>query len=399
METATRSETGNDPGVVDRVRHFVVRRPRDRVGLGLAGGIADRLGVGDVYVRAAFVSLTLAGAVGVALYLVGSAVAVPLEAPSRQKASVREMVALAVMFIGTLFFFRGLGLWFGDSIVWPGTLLAFGGAAIWDRTNLFDAPEGSGSAPTRTRIIVGALLLLAGLAGFSTSLDAIQGLGPALTAAALTAAGFTFIFGPWVASLGKDLARERRDRIRSEERSDMAAHLHDSVLQTLALIQRTDDPKRMITLARAQERDLRNYLYGSQDRDSTGGLREALQDAATTVEAAHDVPIDVVVVGDAPVSERMSALVAAAREAMNNAAHHSGATKVSVFAEVKAGSVEVFVTDQGRGFRRDEVASDRHGIADSILARVKRQGGEAEVSSEPGEGTEVRLLLPRGTHD
>lgn len=399
MDSATRPDTRDDPSVVDRVRHVIVRRRVDRVGLGLAGGIADRLGVGDVYVRAAFISLSLAGGVGIALYLVGSAVAVPSDEPPRMPASPREAIALATMLFGTLFLLRGIGLWFGDSIAWPGTLLAFGGAAMWDRTNLFDAPEGAGPAPTRTRIVVGGLLLLAGLAAFSTSLDAIQSLAPAITAAALTAVGFSFIFGPWVASLGRDLARERRERIRSEERTDMAAHLHDSVLQTLALIQRTEDPKRMITLARAQERDLRAYLYGPQDNGSVGGIRQALETAAAGVEAAHNVPIEVVVVGDAAVNERNIALVAAAREAMNNAARHSGAAKVSVFGEVKPAAIEVFVTDQGRGFRRDEVAEDRHGIADSIIARVKRQGGDAEVSSEPGEGTEVRLLLPRGTND
>lgn len=179
----------------------------------------------------------------------------------------------------------------------------------------------------------------------------------------------------------------------------MAAHLHDSVLQTLALIQRTEDPKRMITLARAQERDLRAYLYGQQDDGSAEGLRQALEAVAAGVEAAHNVPIEVVVVGDAPLNEQIAAVVAAAREAMNNAARHSGAAKVSVFAEVKPSAIEVFVTDQGRGFRREQIAEDRHGIADSIIARLKRHGGEAELSSEPGEGTEVRLILPRGTND
>jgi signal transduction histidine kinase len=248
------------------------------------------------------------------------------------------------------------------------------------------------------RIAAGALLLLAGFASFSSSIDAIESLGPAITAAALTAAGFTIIFGPWVTSLARDLAEERRNRIRADERTDMAAHLHDSVLQTLALIQRSDDPKRMVTLARAQERDLRNWLYGSEDALATG-LRQALEQAAGTVEDKHDVPVEVVIVGDTPLDASTNALVAAAGEAMTNAAKHSGASRVSVFAEVRDDEIEVFVTDQGVGFSPSDVDTDRHGIADSIRGRMGRHGGGAEISSDPGEGTEVRLSLPRGNHD
>jgi signal transduction histidine kinase len=269
---------------------------------------------------------------------------------------------------------------------------------MWDRTTLFDSSDPSGLAPSRTRIVAGALLLLAGLASFSSSISSIESLGPAVTAAALTAAGFMIIFGPWVTSLVRDLNQERRDRIRSDERTEMAAHLHDSVLQTLALIQRTDDPKRMITLARAQERDLRNWLYSNED-GTLIGLRQALENMASSVEETHNVPVEVVVVGDMPLNVRSSALVAAAGEAATNAAKHSRATKVSVFAEVRDDAAEVFVTDQGQGFDKGSIEGDRHGIADSIIGRMKRQGGETEISSEPGEGTEVRLTLPRGNHD
>jgi signal transduction histidine kinase len=248
------------------------------------------------------------------------------------------------------------------------------------------------------RIAAGALLLLAGFASFSSSIDAIESMGPAVTAAALTAAGFMIIFGPWVTSLARDLGEERRNRIRADERTDMAAHLHDSVLQTLALIQRSDDPKRMVTLARAQERDLRNWLYGSEDALATG-LRQALQQTAGDVEDKHDVPVEVVIVGDMPHDPGTSALVAAAGEAMTNAAKHSGAAKVSLFAEVRDDEIEVFITDQGAGFDLGEISKDRHGIIDSIKGRMKRHGGEAEITSEPGEGTEVRLTLPRGDHD
>jgi signal transduction histidine kinase len=395
-EIRTTSEV-EPPRLIDRVRTIVVRRPEDRVITGLAGGIADRLGIPDAYVRAAFIALFLAGGAGALLYLIGTAIAVEAEGEPAPPPTGRQILALVLIYLGILLFFRGLGLWFGDSVVWSGTLLAFGGAAMWDRTTLFDT-DASGLAPSRTRIVAGALLLLAGLVSFSSSLSTIESLGPAITAAALTAAGFMIIFGPWVTSLIRDLNEERRNRIRSEERTDMAAHLHDSVLQTLALIQRTDDPKRMITLARAQERDLRNWLYGSNDSAAIG-LRQALEDAASNVESKHNVPVEVVIVGDMPFDDRSAALVAAAGEAMTNAAKHAGVGKVSVFAEVKEDMAEVFITDQGTGFDQKSIAQDRHGIADSIIGRMRRQGGEAEIDSEPGEGTEIRLTLPIDDHE
>jgi signal transduction histidine kinase len=154
----------------------------------------------------------------------------------------------------------------------------------------------------------------------------------------------------------------------------------------------------MITLARAQERDLRTWLYNKDDGTPIG-LRQALENAASNVESKHDVPVEVVLVGDMPIDERSSGLVAAAGEAMTNAAKHAGAGKVSVFAEIRDDVAEVFVTDQGTGFDVEGIEEDRHGIVDSIIGRMKRQGGETEIISEPGEGTEVRLTLPRGTND
>lgn len=398
MSTETRTEVTEERSTVDRIRTLVVRRSDNRVILGLAGGIADRLGIPDTYVRAAFIVLLLAGGAGGVLYLIGTAIAVEGEDAVADPPEGRQIVALILILLGLLLAFRSLGLWFGDTIVWSALLLTFGGAAIWDRTDLFNTADGPGFAPMRIRIVAGALLLLAGFLSFSSSLEAIESLGPAITAAALTAAGFMIIFGPWTISLLRDLNEERRNRIRSDERTDMAAHLHDSVLQTLALIQRSDDPKRMITLARAQERDLRNWLYG-QDRGAHTGLRQALEEVATNVESKHDVPVEIVLVGDLPLDDRSSALIAAAGEAMTNAAKHSGVGKISVFAEVRDDATEVFITDQGRGFDPAAIDGDRHGISDSIVGRMKRQGGEAEIVSEPGEGTEVRLTLPRGNHD
>jgi len=395
-ETTTQVAPG---GAVGRVRTFVVRRAHNRAVMGLAGGIADRLGINDAYVRAAFISLALAGGAGIVLYLIGTAIATASDATEpAEPPSMRQTIGLVLILLGAMAFFRGLHLWFGDTVVWAGTLLAFGGAAMWDKTSIFN-PESGGLAPSRTRVVVGALLLLAGIASLVPAVSTIESLGPAVTAAALTGAGFMIIFGPWVTSLIRDLGDERRNRILADERTEVAAHLHDSVLQTLALIQRTDDPKRMVTLARAQERDLRGWLYGPKRDDEKIGLRQALENTASDVEARHDVPIELVIVGDMPITDRAASLVAAAGEAMTNAAKHSGAPKVSVFAEVKDDAAEVFVTDQGKGFDPDQIPEGHHGIRNSLRGRMRRQGGESEIISEPGEGTEVRLKLPRGNHD
>ena len=205
--------------------------------------------------------------------------------------------------------------------------------------------------------------------------------------------GFLIVAGPWLWSLIEDLRTERRARIRSEEKAEMAAHLHDSVLQTLALIQRTDDPKRMVTLARSQERELRSWLFDEAAADSQT-LRGALTDAASRVEEAHDVPVSVVVVGESELpGDRHTALVGAATEAMMNAAKHSGADRISVFAEASDGDVEVFITDQGAGFDPDAVGDDRKGLTESIAGRMQRHGGSAIIDSEIGVGTEVHLTM------
>ena len=173
----------------------------------------------------------------------------------------------------------------------------------------------------------------------------------------------------------------------------MAAHLHDSVLQTLALIQRSDDPRRTASLARQQEHELRAWLFGDTSR-ADGSLVAAISSMAQDVERRHEVRIEVVTVGDAPLDDALGAVVAATREACVNAAKHSGETAVSVFVEVGAQFVEVFVRDRGRGFDRS-VVHDRHGIQHSIEERIDRVGGAVDIRTAPGEGTEVHLRVAR----
>jgi signal transduction histidine kinase/phage shock protein PspC (stress-responsive transcriptional regulator) len=383
-----------------RIRAWIVRSSDDRVIAGVAGGLAARLRIGSAYVRAAFVVLILTGGVGLVLYaltwpLGGEPVATAHEPRDLEP---RKRAGLALCMLATILALRGFDLWIDDAAVWSGALVAFGVAAIWDRSERSESGTAQAfatTAPGRARIVVGAALMLAGLLTFSGSLQSMRQLGPVVVAVGITTAGFMLIFGPWVVRLAGDLATERRDRIRSEERSEMAAHLHDSVLQTLALIQRSDDPKKMVTLARSQERELRNWLYGHDRPVGEVSLSASLEAAAGRVERAHDVPVEVVVVNDIPVtSPAFEAVVKAASEAMNNAARHSGAPRVSVYAEAMNGTVDVYVSDQGGGFEIADVPEDRHGVRESILARMNRHGGNATILSEPGEGTEVHLEMP-----
>ena len=211
----------------------------------------------------------------------------------------------------------------------------------------------------------------------------------------VTVGGLLLLAGPWIWSMGRDLIDERSSRIRSEERAEMAAHLHDSVLQTLALIQRAREPREMATLARTQERELRAWLYGRAPSVRGGRLRDAIDSMASRIERRHQVRVETVVVGDAELDERVRALVAACTEAALNAAKHSGSLEVSVYLEAEADAITAFIRDQGRGFRKADVTADRRGIGESIVARMERHGGTAEINTRLRRGTEVILRLPR----
>jgi signal transduction histidine kinase len=195
--------------------------------------------------------------------------------------------------------------------------------------------------------------------------------------------------------MGRQLAEERRQRIRSEEKAEVAAHLHDSVLQSLALIQRSSSPQEMVALARGQERELRAWLYGRSGPSAHDLLSTAVEEMAGRVERLHHVKVEAVVVGDCQIDERVQGLVQAAGEATINAARHGSVETVSVYVEVEPDQVTAFVRDQGKGFEPADVPRDRRGIAESIVGRMERVGGTATVGSAPGEGTEVELRLPR----
>jgi signal transduction histidine kinase len=380
----------------------VVRSVDDRVVAGLAAGIGRRLGIETVFVRAAFAVLTFVWGLGIVLYLAGWAATIDrvsdsdVETPDPLSDSQR--LGSVMVFIAVLFVFRSINIWPGDSVMFPAIFVIFGLAFLFDRRaidsrsallSLVETPE----KPGRGRTVTGVLLLIVGLGIFGG--NAAPQFGSIFIAVAATGAGLTVLFGPWVWSLAQDLGTERTERIRQEERAEVAAHLHDSVLQTLALIQRSEDPKKMVTLARAQERELRRWLFDSSPTPGSDRLSTAIQSLADRVEADFDIPVEVIGVGDTAYDEVTTPIIAAAGEALMNAAKHSGAGKITVYHEVSDDAIEVFVTDQGKGFDPEAVDEDRHGVRDSIVARMRRHGGSATIVSEPGEGTEVALSIRR----
>jgi signal transduction histidine kinase len=263
-----------------------------------------------------------------------------------------------------------------------------------------DSLGANGTASRRgTRLrIAGAVVLLAGGLGWLLSQHGGTRLLEPLGGFLLVAAAFVLLLGPWWLRIARDLVLERQARARAEERADMAARVHDSVLQTLALIQRrADDPQAVVQLARAQERELRSWLFeGRPPGDvEVSSFAEGIRQIQRDVEARHGVPVEVVTVGDCPLDAGLSALLAAAREATVNAAKWSGAAVISVFAEVEPDKVNVAVRDRGQGFDPGAVPGDRKGVAESIRGRMTRHGGEAAVQSAPGEGTKVTLCMPR----
>jgi signal transduction histidine kinase len=388
------------------------RSPRRRVIGGVAGGIGERIGVDPVLIRIAFALLSLCFFAGVVLYaLLWAALPEDEGQMTVSEPGVRRAASAALVVLGLMIILRSAGLWLGDLVASSLTLVALGVGVLWVSTGRSERERWSRSIADRVsehrvevvdddaidkvRLLAGAALLIGGVATFIARIDLFEAAPTVVLAIAATTAGLGLIFGPWGWRLLTQLSEERSERIRSQERAEMAAHLHDSVLQTLALIQRTDQPKEMVALARNQERELRAWLNGTRPR-TTQTLAGALEKAAAAVELQLSMPIEVVTVGDAPLDERLQGLVEASREAMVNAAKHSKADRISVYMEVERDQISVFVRDEGCGFELAAVAPDRRGIAESIQGRMERLGGAAAIVSEVGSGTEVQLTLSAG---
>lgn len=383
---------------------------------GVAGGVAEHLGLDPFVVRLAFIVLSLAAGFGVVAYMLlwVLAPAEPIDAgvaPTSghvPRPAARELLGGGLLVAGVLIILWFSGLWFGESIAWPVTLAAIGFAILWARGS---GEEGRGrldlasigtpleallrTRESRPRLIAGALLILGGMVVFLAATTTLATAANVVLAVIVTAGGLALLAGPWLWRLASELIEERTSRIRTQARAEMAAHLHDSVLQTLALIQRSKEPREMATLARTQERDLRAWLYGRAPSVHGVRLHDAIDAMAGRLELAHQVKVEAVVVGDVELDDDLRALVAACNEAVLNAAKHAGVAEVSVYVEVEDDQVNAFVRDGGAGFDPAAVPGDRRGIADSIVQRMERHGGTVEIRSRPGAGTEVHLHLPR----
>ena len=352
------------------------RAESDAALAGVCAGIAKSLRVDATLVRLTFALLAFAGGAGIAAYG-GAWLALAPESGSPPSPRRRLLGYVAIAIAGAIAL-RGFG--FSDSLIWPAALCGAGILLARGRTG----------AP----LVMGLSLAAVGVIVFVDQNASSNG-RDSIFESSTVAIALLLVLGPWAWRLAAERDVERTARIRTEERAEMAARVHDSVLQTLALVQReSGDPRRVAALARRQERELRSWLYPDPRTAEGGGLAAAMDAAAAEVEELHGVPVELVRTGDVPVDDRVEALVLAAREAMTNAARHSGTDQVSTFVDVGDDEIAIFVRDRGRGFDPNAVPDGAHGIAESIRGRMARAGGSAALTSS-AEGTEVELRLVR----
>jgi phage shock protein PspC (stress-responsive transcriptional regulator) len=389
------------------------RDPERRLIAGVCAGLARYFGIDPLWVRIAFVAASAAGGFGIVVYVLAWAF-MPAEVgvtPRRlpwtgRRASVEVGAGAGLLLLALLLALRASSLWFSDAIVWPLVLVGAGAALLWRQSLTSDTepeprtsdlrPPTSDRDHTRiSRTGLGVALVIAAGIVFLQATGSLSAARDVVLAVLVVAVGLSVIFAPLIARLIRSLSTERSERIRSQERAEMAAHLHDSVLQTLALMQkRADDPREVAALARRQERELRSWLSGRGAAAQNGRqLLSALEAAADEIEHEHGVPIDVVAVGDAALGEPGEAAVAAAREAMLNASKFGGGSPVDVYAEVSGGRVQIFVRDRGPGFDTSAIPDDRRGVRESIVGRMERHGGRASIRAAEGGGTEVELVV------
>ena len=368
----------------------MVRATSGRALGGVAAGLADHLRLSPLVVRIAFVLLTLSDGAGLLMYAALWVLVPQGEVrPARTGDDRAQLLALTALGAGGLLLLQVAG--FFSPAIAPLLLVVGGVALVWRQADAVQRARWR-TAGRRGPVVVaaGSALVVVGLIGFLATRGELQQAREGLLSTVVVVLGLAVLTAPWWARTAQELRAERRERIRSQERAEVAAHVHDSVLQTLAMIRKAaDDPREVSRLARTQERELRTWLYDRPAPELT--LSGALEAAAAEVEEAHAITVEVVVVGDCPTSPAVLALVAAAREALTNAAKHSGVDVVQVYAEVLEDRVEVFVRDRGKGFDPSTVPPDRYGLAQSVVGRMERHGGRAVVRSTPGSGTEVRL--------
>jgi signal transduction histidine kinase/phage shock protein PspC (stress-responsive transcriptional regulator) len=394
---------------------------------GVAAGLARHLGVPVLWVRAGFLVAAVLGGSGIMFYaglwlvLPGDSLqdhsAPGLESATRQgrrPGRIRRLAdsgpAIALVALGLGMVLTAEAIFGNGLVIWAVVLAVLGFGLLWrqadeaQRSRWLDQSEklnpvravfGSGGWASYLRVGAGFVLVVCAVALFAVRHGRVSDVYDVLISAALGVVGLGITLGPWIWRLTNDLAVERAERVRTQERADLAAHLHDSVLQTLALIQKNAaDAPTVARLARSQERDLRAWLFDTTpegERTLAGALREVVRE----IEDTYGVDVELVTVGDVDLDEQLSPIVAATREAVTNAAKHAGTPAVDIYAEVTPDGLEVFVRDRGCGFDPQAVPDDRQGVRNSIVDRMVRHGGTAEIRSTPEPGTEVRRKLPR----
>jgi signal transduction histidine kinase/phage shock protein PspC (stress-responsive transcriptional regulator) len=402
---------------VNEVRRLY-RDPTHRVVAGVASGIAGHLGIPTLIVRLIFIALLPLSGLGVVLYAVFWAVLAqaPLPPGVPPRRDSRQILPFLALGAGILMV-QALAGWGGVNSVlgWLVALIVVGAGVIWhlaDPTRrrrwsetVPQAPwlgmvfDDTGRRGLLLRLIGGGVLVIIGVIGVTAVFSPLSGAGfGAVLIGALFSlvalAGVGVAVAPVLWRMFSQLRSEREGRIREQERAELAAMVHDQVLHTLVLIQRNSgDPKVVQRLARGQERSLRNWLY-KPAVSPTERLSAAMEEVAAEVEDTYGITVETVVVGDREVDESVRALIAASREALVNAARHAKVETVSLYVEVEPTATSAFVRDRGVGFDLSEVEDDRHGVRGSIIGRMERHGGKAEIRSEAGSGTEVRLTMP-----
>ncbi|MFF1559099.1 PspC domain-containing protein [Streptomyces sp. NPDC058279] len=427
MPVAAVPRLPNAPKDPEDIPHRKLYRSADgRMLGGVARGLAGHLGLPVIWVRLVFLAMFMWGdGLGVLLYA-AFWVFVPLGVGGRtghrsyfetladgtrrlRKPDKGQITALIALCVGAAIYFSQLRVGGSNGrYVWPTLLVGAGVVLVWRQADNARRAHWSAAAGRQKRLLqagralAGVVLVGVGLTVFIVVRGSAAQLGNVLTATLAVLVGVALLAGPWLIRMTQDLSEERLMRIRAQERAEVAAHVHDSVLHTLTLIQRNaEDVGEVRRLARAQERELRNWLYkpegtGKDEAEEPGTLAEAVKKTAADVEDHHGVPIEVVVVGDCPLDEKLAAQIQAAREAMVNAAKYGGdGGPVQVYAEVEGRTVFVSVRDRGPGFDIDAVPDDRMGVRESIIGRMRRHGGTARLRSAPDGGTEVELEMER----
>jgi signal transduction histidine kinase len=405
------------------------RDTADRLAGGVAAGMAAWRGFSVNTVRIVMVLIALVtGGFGVPFYVAAwlliPAAGEDSSIASRARSDSRGIAlaaGLATLLAFLLFVVGVFNTGWPSSWAWPQVFTVAGLTLIWRNASpdeqatlrrLAEPLSAAAASPVRReggrgggrgsaiRLGIAGVLIFGGAGWLASAHQSLALLRP-LGGAVLVIAGLVLLLGPWWLRIGRDVVQERQAKVRAQERLDIAARIHDSVLQTLALIQRrADDPQKVIQLARLQERELRSWLFEGRDpaeADITlaAGVRQIQQD----VESRYGVPVEAVTVGDGELDEDLNALLAAAREATVNAAKWSGASVISLFAEVEPDAVSIVVRDRGKGFDPAAVPEDRKGLAESVHGRMARRGGTAIVTSAEGEGTKVTLKMPRAAAD